>query len=80
MPVQVVAQDRSTEIAGSVYEGVQEKSICEVPPPPTSPSLQPISTTLRPGSSNVIVFVIVIIKIIKFISTPSSTYSSVEIL
>jgi hypothetical protein len=34
MPVQVVAEDRSTEIVGSVYEGVQEKSICEVPPPP----------------------------------------------
>lgn len=69
MPVQVVAEDTSTEMVGSVYEGVQEKSICEVPTksppnhPPTPPSLQPISTTLRRGSSNLIVFVIVINKI-----------------
>jgi hypothetical protein len=70
MPVQVVAEDRSTELVGSVYEGAEEKSICEVAAKfpsnhtPTPPSLQPISTTLRRGSSNLIVFVIVINKII----------------
>jgi hypothetical protein len=76
MPVQVVAEDTSTEMVGSVYEGVQEKSICEVPqvpthPHPTPPSLQPISTTLRRGSSNLIVFVIVINKIIGVTSMQS---------
>ena len=79
MPVQVGAEDRSTEMVGSVYEGVQEKSICVVPTksqpahPPTPPSLQPISTTLRRGSSNFIVFVIVINKIIGHTSMQSPT-------
>jgi len=77
MPVQVVAEDRSTEMVGSVYEGVQEKSICVVPMksqpahPPTPPSLQPISLTLRRGSSNFIVFAIVINKIIDLTSMQS---------
>ena len=42
MPVQVVAVDRSTEMVGSVFEGVQEKSISEVPHEvPTHPTPNP---------------------------------------
>jgi hypothetical protein len=68
MPVQVVAEESSTEMVGSVYEGVQEKSICEVPS-----STNPTQFATNPHNSptckqQLVVFVVVMNKIIGFIS------------
>lgn len=65
----LVALDARTQTGGCVDEGVEEKSTYEL-----SRSLQPIPTTFRTGSSNLIISVVIIIIVI-VINVIQSSYS-----